>query len=65
VTLEAGAKPPIFHAKHFLLTLGNNAVKLIIDCIPRVVPPSSQSIGYSITRAGRRPLPSGQRPTCA
>jgi cytoskeleton protein RodZ len=64
-TLEPGSTQPTFHAKHFLLTLGNNAVKLYIDGSLRVVPPSSKPIGYSITKAGgRHSLPSSQQPTC-
>jgi cytoskeleton protein RodZ len=64
-TLAAGASEPTFHSKRFTLTLGNNAVKLTIDGVPRVVPPSSAPIGYSITKAaGRRSLPSAQQPTC-
>jgi cytoskeletal protein RodZ len=56
---------PTYHAKHFLLTLGNNAVKLTIDGSVRPIPASSQSIGYSITRAGgRHVLPPSQQPTC-
>lgn len=63
-TLEAGERTPTFTAKHFELTLGNNAVALTIDGIPRVVPASSQAIGYSITKAGRRTLVPGHLPTC-
>jgi cytoskeleton protein RodZ len=56
---------PTYHAKHFLLTLGNNAVRLLIDGSIRTVPSSSQSIGYSITKAGgRHSLPPSQQPTC-
>ena len=53
-TLEAGARTPTFTAKRFELTLGNNSVTLTIDGTPRVVPASSQAIGYTITKAGRR-----------
>jgi cytoskeleton protein RodZ len=63
-TLEAGASTPTFTARHFELTLGNNAVTLLIDGTPRVVPASSQAIGYSITKAGRRTLVPGHLPTC-
>ncbi len=63
-TLEAGSRTPTFHAKHFVLTLGNNAVTLLIDGTPRTVPASSGAIGYSITKAGRRTLASGHLPTC-
>ncbi len=63
-TLEAGAKTTTYTAKRFELTLGNNAVKLMIDGTPRSVPASSEAIGYSITKAGRRPLTPGHLPTC-
>jgi cytoskeleton protein RodZ len=64
-TLEPGSTQPTFHARHFLLTLGNNAVKLYIDGSQRIVPPSSKPIGYSITKAsGRHTLPPSQQPTC-
>lgn len=63
-TLEAGTTEPTFHSRRFTLTLGNNSVKLTINGIPRVVPPSSRAIGYSITKAGRRTLAAAQQPTC-
>ncbi len=63
--LSPNSTQPTYHAKHFLLTLGNNAVKLTIDGSVRPIPASSQSIGYSITRAGgRHTLPATQQPTC-
>ena len=64
-TLEAGARTPTFHSRHFVLTLGNNAVTLLIDGTPRVVPASASAIGYSITKAGRTVLAPGHMPTCA
>jgi cytoskeleton protein RodZ len=64
-TLEAGTRTPTFHAKRFALTLGNNAVVLMIDGTPRTVPASSGAIGYTITKAGRRTLAPGHLPTCA
>ncbi len=63
--LGAGESTPVFHARHFELTLGNSNVSLIIDGIPRTVAASSEPIGYSITKArGRRTLAAGHRPTC-
>lgn len=63
--LQPGSAQPTYYAKHFEITLGNNAVKLIVNGQPSAaVPPSSQPIGYSITPAGRRTLPAGQLPTC-
>ncbi len=63
-TLEAGMRTATFKAKHFELTLGNNAVALVIDGTPRVVPASADAIGYSITKAGRKLLAPGHLPTC-
>jgi hypothetical protein len=63
--LQPGETTPVYHARHFEITLGNNSVTMFVDGIPRTVAPSSQAIGYSITKAyGRRPLTAGQLPTC-
>jgi cytoskeleton protein RodZ len=63
--LQPGSNTPTYHAKHFLITLGNSSVTMFVDGRARTVPPSSQAIGYSITKAfGRRPLREGQLPTC-
>ena len=63
--LQPGATTPTFHARRFKITLGNNAVKLLIDGTARTVPASSTAIGYAITKAsGRQTLPQGQLPTC-
>ncbi|HEY3960747.1 MAG TPA: helix-turn-helix domain-containing protein [Solirubrobacteraceae bacterium] len=63
--LHPGTTTPTFHAKRFEITLGNASVTMFVDGQPRTVPPSSQAIGYSITKAGgRKPLPAGRLPTC-
>jgi len=63
--LQGGESTPTFHDHAFLMTLGNNAVTMYIDGRARTVPPSSQAIGYSITKArGRRVLSAGELPTC-
>jgi cytoskeleton protein RodZ len=63
--LQPGSSTPTYHAKHFAITLGNNSVTMFVDGRARTVPPSSQAIGYSITKAfGRRPLQERQLPTC-
>jgi transcriptional regulator with XRE-family HTH domain len=64
-TLEPGTRTATFRARRFELTLGNNAVTLLIDGVPRLVPASNTAIGYVITKAGRRPLAPGRLPTCA
>jgi cytoskeletal protein RodZ len=54
-----------YRARHFLLTLGNSSVTLTIDGKARTVEPSSEPIGYSITKAfGRHTLTAAERPTC-
>ena len=56
---------PTYHARRFEVTLGNSAVTMVIDGSPRTVPPSSEAIGYSITKTrGRQALPAGSMPTC-
>ncbi|TMK99808.1 MAG: hypothetical protein E6G34_04635 [Actinobacteria bacterium] len=63
--LQPGATTPVYHARRFKITLGNNAVRLLIDGSARTVPPSSLPIGYAITKAsGRQTLPQSQLPTC-
>ena len=65
VNLQPGESTPTYHAKRFEITLGNSSVKMYVDGTPRTVAPSSQAIGYSITRAyGRRPLTTGHMPNC-
>jgi len=64
--LKAGEATPTYHARRFEITLGNSSVTMFVDGIARTVAPSSQAIGYSITKArGRRTLAPGTLPTCA
>jgi cytoskeleton protein RodZ len=63
--LQPGERTPTYHARRFEITLGNSSVTMLVDGRARTVPPSSEPIGYSITKArGRQPLPSAQLPTC-
>jgi cytoskeleton protein RodZ len=62
--LQPGASTQTFHAKRFTITLGNSSVTMFVDGTARTVPPSSEAIGYSVTKAGRRRLKSGELPTC-
>ena len=64
VILKPGAPEPTYHARRFLLTLGNNAVSLIVNGAPQTIPASAQAIGYSITRSGMKPLAASELPTC-
>jgi cytoskeletal protein RodZ len=63
--LQAGERTPTYRARRFEINLGNNSVTMYIDGRARTVPPSTEAIGYSITKArGRQPLPTGHLPTC-
>jgi cytoskeleton protein RodZ len=63
--LQPGTNTPTYHARRFEITLGNSSVTMFVDGRARTVPPSSQAIGYSITKAnGRHSLQAGQLPTC-
>src|SRR5271169_2242640 len=63
--LQPGQSTPTYHAKHFEITLGNASVTMFVDGRAKAVPPSSEAIGYSITKAfGRHTLQAGQLPTC-
>ena len=63
--LQPGERTPTYHARRFEINLGNSSVTMFIDGRARTVPPSSEAIGYTITKArGRKPLPAGQLPTC-
>jgi cytoskeleton protein RodZ len=62
--LQPGASTPTYHSKHFTITLGNSSVTMFVDGIARTVASSSEAVGYSVTKAGRRRLKSGELPTC-
>ncbi|HTY95667.1 MAG TPA: helix-turn-helix transcriptional regulator [Solirubrobacteraceae bacterium] len=63
--LQPGETTATYHARRFEVTLGNSGVTMVIDGRPRTVTPSSEAIGYSITKTrGRQPLPAGSLPTC-
>jgi cytoskeleton protein RodZ len=63
--LAPGVSTPTYRARRFEITLGNNAVTMYVDGRARTVPPSTQAIGYSITKAkGRHLLAAGELPTC-
>jgi cytoskeleton protein RodZ len=65
LVLPAGETTATYHAKHFYINLGNSSVTLYLDGTARTVPPSSEPIGYSITKAhGRQTLPAARLPSC-
>ena len=63
--LQAGQRTETFRSRRFRIVLGNNNVALRINGTNRTVPPSSEPIGYTITRQGRRDLAPADRPDCA
>jgi transcriptional regulator with XRE-family HTH domain len=63
--LLPGTSTPTYHARRFEITLGNSSVTMFVDGRARTVAPSSNAIGYVITRAnGRQRLAAGKLPTC-
>ncbi len=64
VIIQPPYTPITYHATRFELTLGNNAVTMYVDGKALTVPASSQAIGYSITKSGRKLLAPGEMPTC-
>ena len=64
--LSPGASTRTYRAHRFEIRLGNSSVVMRVDGIVRHVPPSSEPIGYSITKAtGRKRLTASQLPSCA
>ncbi len=65
IELQPGESTPTYHARRFEITLGNSSVTMFVDGRARTVAPSSQAIGYAITKSsGRQPLAAGHLPTC-
>jgi cytoskeleton protein RodZ len=64
VIIQPPYTPVTYHAAHFTMTLGNNAVTMYVNGKALSVPASSRAIGYSVTSAGRHTLAAGQLPTC-
>ncbi|HWH10759.1 MAG TPA: helix-turn-helix domain-containing protein [Solirubrobacteraceae bacterium] len=63
--LTAGQKTPLYRARKFDLTLGNNAVSLHVSGKILKVPDVSAGIGYELTTTGHKVLSAAKRPTCA
>ena len=65
VTLSPGTTQPVYHGRRFVVTVGNNLVRMRIDGKLRDVPPSNNPITYLVTPRGRHLLPAAQAPSCA
>ncbi len=55
----------LFKSRAFRIVVGNNLVRLRVNGQDRTVPESSVAIARRISRAGVRPLPAGDRPSCS
>jgi cytoskeleton protein RodZ len=65
-SLQAQESTKTYRSKRFRLTLGNNAVRLLVNGRAKSVAPSSTPIGMEITPAGgRQPLSVSKRPVCS
>ena len=62
--IQPSYTPVTYHSRRFEITLGNNAVTMYVDGKLRTVPASASAIGYTVTSAGRKTLPSSKQPTC-
>jgi cytoskeletal protein RodZ len=65
-TLRAGERTASYAGKRFRVTLGTNAVQMLVDGKAYKVAPSANPVGYEL-RSGHKPrrLSSGQLPACA
>ena len=65
-TLRAGERTPSYTGKRFRVTLGTNAVQMVVDGKAYKVAPSANPVGYEL-RSGHKPrrLSSGQLPAFA
>ncbi len=61
---NAGQTIPSQTAPRLLVTLGNASVQMKVNGAPVTVPPSTNSIGYSLTPTGTRRLAPSKQPTC-
>ena len=64
-TLSPGTTQPVYHGRRFVVTLGNNLVKMRVNGKLRSVPPVNNPITYVVTPRGRHTLPAAQAPSCA
>jgi cytoskeleton protein RodZ len=53
-----------YHAKRFLMTVGNSQLQMRVNGKTLPVPPSSGATNYVITANGRHTRPAGQGPNC-
>jgi cytoskeletal protein RodZ len=61
---SAGQTVPTETAPKLLVTLGNASIQMKVNGKTVPIPPSSGSIGYSLTPTGARPLALSKQPTC-
>lgn len=61
---DTGQTIPTEHARHLLLTLGNNSIQVKVNGRSVPVAASANAIRLMITPAGVSPIPLSQAPTC-
>jgi cytoskeleton protein RodZ len=54
----------IYHAKRFLMTVGNSQLRMVVNGKSLTVPPSAGATNWVITANGRHTRPAGQGPNC-
>jgi cytoskeletal protein RodZ len=63
-TVDPATPRRTYHAKRFLMTVGNSQVHMIVNGKSLTVPPSTGATNYVITASGRHTRPAGQGPNC-
>ena len=63
-TLAAGTQKGPYKARRFVMTFGNENVRMRVNGKLLKVPPSSAAIGYAVDLKGRHTLAAGKLPTC-
>jgi hypothetical protein len=63
-TLTPASRQLTYHAKRFLMTVGNSNVKMVVNHHTLTVPPSKTATNYVITPTGRHTRPAGQGANC-
>lgn len=63
-TLTPASRQHTYHAKRFLMTVGNSNLKLVVNHHTLTVPPSKTATNYVVTPTGRHTRPAGQGANC-
>jgi hypothetical protein len=63
-TLEPGARAPLYHDNHFVVSFSDGAATMKIDSRPTSVDATGTTLSYEVGRSGAHLLPAGDAPHC-